>query len=354
MHYNNRTLKFNTHWNTCTGVRTQAKCPAESCVPLRECPALACPLHARAPHSRANAERAICGSVGAYLKVCCPTNEATIRSLAEICEKRSMPMSSLLPETCGQHTGVPRIVGGREASLGQYPWMVALHYKRAVLCGGSLISGRYVLTAAHCVASSYLKKTHVVLGDWRLSTDPDCSDNVCAPERISVLVEEVVVHPGFNTPTVLNNDIALIRLRSEVNFNQYIQPICLPPTNFGRSEVSVNQTVLAVGWGHTRTGDGSDVLRVALLNIANPFVCKRVFPSNFHLNGVQMCIGGGPDDTCSGDSGGPVMNLNKEQRYYVLAVTSFGTQEGCGISGRPAVYTSVAHFNDWIRQSMKY
>ncbi|KAA0203615.1 typsin-like serine protease [Hyalella azteca] len=227
--------------------------------------------------------------------------------------------------------------------------------ERRVRCGGSLVSGRYVLTAAQCVAPSYIrgrKLTHVTLGDWRLSTDPDCSDNVCAPERLSVLVEEVVVHPGFNTPSRLNNDIALIRLQSEVNFNRFIQPICLPPTNFGSSEVSVNQTVVAVGWGDTVTGDASDVLKEVRLNIAEPSVCKRVYSSNFQLNGAHMCIGGGLEDTCFGDSGGPVMKLNKDQRSYVLAITSFGAPN-CGTPGQPSVYTSVAHFNDWIRQSMK-
>ncbi|KAA0187795.1 hypothetical protein HAZT_HAZT010489 [Hyalella azteca] len=133
----------------------------------------------------------------------------------------------------------------------------------------------------------------------------------------------------------------------------FIRPICLPPTRFERSEISLNRTVIAIGWGSTKSADYSDVLQEASLRIANPFVCKRIFPQYFHINGVQMCIGGGQEDTCSGDSGGPVMKLNKDLRYYVLAVTSFGIENDCGVNDHPAVYTSVAHFNTWIRQSIK-
>jgi len=44
-----------------------------------------------------------------------------------------------------------RITGGSSAARGQFPWHVALIINGAWMCGGSLISSTWVLTAAHCV-----------------------------------------------------------------------------------------------------------------------------------------------------------------------------------------------------------
>lgn len=45
---------------------------------------------------------------------------------------------------------VARIVGGYDVGYYKYPWMATLMKDNMVNCGGSLISSKIVITAAHC------------------------------------------------------------------------------------------------------------------------------------------------------------------------------------------------------------
>uniref|UniRef100_A0A1B6M098 Peptidase S1 domain-containing protein n=1 Tax=Graphocephala atropunctata TaxID=36148 RepID=A0A1B6M098_9HEMI len=96
-------------------------------------------------------------------------------------------------DDCG-HNVADRIIGGDEATLGQYPWLARLGYiydwdefdpRKApdtYECGGTIITSLYILTAAHCQADSLSQElVEVRLGEHNVATDPDCVDGVCAP-----------------------------------------------------------------------------------------------------------------------------------------------------------------------------
>lgn len=123
-----------------------------------------------------------------------------------------------------------------------------------------MISDRYILTASHCVNGKDLPPSwtlsHVRLGEWDLNNVNDCDDSfvnekVCN-EGVTqdIEIETKIPHPDYDPfGNNQHNDIALLRLRQNVNFNEFIKPICLPSEPALRSNDFVKQTLAVAGWG---------------------------------------------------------------------------------------------------------
>ena len=121
------------------------------------------------------------------------------------------------PSTGG---GGKRVVGGVETAPNEYPWQVALLYnsKPAPYCGGSLLSSRVVMTAAHCVYSHPVDQMKVRLGEWNVKEQSEQ-----LPHE-DYQIERKEVHPDYN-PATFQNDIALIRLKKTVVYKEHIIPV---------------------------------------------------------------------------------------------------------------------------------
>uniref|UniRef100_A0A182JES5 Peptidase S1 domain-containing protein n=1 Tax=Anopheles atroparvus TaxID=41427 RepID=A0A182JES5_ANOAO len=252
-------------------------------------------------------------------------------------------------DKCG-HTAVELIVDGELAKAREFPHMALIGYgtgeELMYLCGGSLVSERFVLTAGHCLTSIlYGPATVVRLGELSLSSTTD----EAFPEDFDVT--ERIPYPEYKQ-TAHYNDIALIKLNRKVIFSPYIRPICLPV----QSDIPQKRAI-ASGWGAIGFGmeQSSALLKVTLELF--PFEgCKESFePSRklrTGLNGTtQMCAGSRntTKDTCQGDSGGPLQVYNDANvycTYTIIGVTSFG--QNCGLAGVPAVYTTVFPYISWI------
>uniref|UniRef100_A0A2P2HYT0 CLIP domain-containing serine protease n=1 Tax=Hirondellea gigas TaxID=1518452 RepID=A0A2P2HYT0_9CRUS len=266
------------------------------------------------------------------------------------------------PDQCVSQINRLRIYGGTAAVMASHPWLAAIMYTRgshgqsSIQCSGALINDRYVVTAAHCLdtrETANMKLSSVVLGEWDASTDPDCVHGVCTDPVLKFGVAEAVIHPQYNKRFRYASDIALLRLNAKVTFSKFVKPLCLPPLQLTPEMVAVGAPTTVAGWGATRTHKSSNVLQEVTLNIANPYTCKRIFPRYFDVNGPQICIGGNSgEDTCKGDSGSPVVQTTSSGYQYLLAVTSYGSPT-CGREDYPAVYTSVAHYVKWIRQTIR-
>ncbi|XP_076229384.1 venom protease-like [Nomia melanderi] len=241
------------------------------------------------------------------------------------------------------------IVGGKKADPKEFPHMAAVGYNSGGdvvwSCGGSLISEKFVLTAAHCLSNvNWGAASWVRVGDLNLER----SDDDAKPQQVKVT--ERIRHPQYKRPAEYH-DIGLLRLEREVTFNAWVRPGCLAYSLPDTGNVNL---AIAAGWGlidwEDETGS-SDLLKVTINTI--PYAtCNRSFTQDTKIpRGIigewQLCAGEPGKDTCHGDSGGPLMILNQDYNcmYSIIGVTSFG-----GICGSiiPGVYTRVSNYLSWI------
>ncbi|XP_053637796.2 neurotrypsin isoform X2 [Cherax quadricarinatus] len=242
-----------------------------------------------------------------------------------ICGKKSIRTRDML-----------RILGGREARYGEWPWQVAvLNRLKETMCGGTVIAPQWVLTAAHCVE----KRLYVRLAEHDLTVHDQ--------HEMEIRVKHIFEYPDYD-PETFEHDLALLKLPREVPYNKYIRSACLP----GRATPPPARSKCVIaGWGKKNEAHifGSDVLNYARVPIVTRSACQRSYPE-FPISKNQICAGyiKGSSDTCSGDSGGPLMCEDEHKVWTVHGVTSFG--EGCGIHGKYGVYTKVANYLPWIKQ----
>ena len=155
--------------------------------------------------------------------------------------------------------------GGRNATLGQFPYAVQIGFRKkqhpigrvVYACGGSLINDQHVLTAAHCFLNPQITAVEVVLGEVDVTADPDCIFDVCNPLIQRISISKVIMHPSFSPNRNVPNDIALIRLSTKAVYNVAVQPVCLPlPSDI----IDSSGQVVVAGWGQTRHDSSGDLL----------------------------------------------------------------------------------------------
>ncbi|KAH8232560.1 hypothetical protein KR032_009585 [Drosophila birchii] len=262
---------------------------------------------------------------------------------------------------CG-NKGNPKVSGGTEARLGEFPWMALLKYKtdsqRPFLCGGSLISDRHVLTAAHCIIHQP-EVLAVRLGEHDLTKDEDCTllggfKRTCLPPFEEYEVERVDVHPNY-VHGQINFDLAIVRLKEQVRHKSHIQPVCLPITPRSQ-ELAFNEDFFVAGWGKTDKQEVSDTLQKAIVTRQSFDSCRQ-FYNKGEVNDNHICAtGDGLKHTCPGDSGSPLFSkhpFKSTYRYVQYGVVSFGGQ-WCGrIDHQPGVFASVIDMLPWITQVLQ-
>uniref|UniRef100_A0A2A4JLI0 Peptidase S1 domain-containing protein n=1 Tax=Heliothis virescens TaxID=7102 RepID=A0A2A4JLI0_HELVI len=239
-------------------------------------------------------------------------------------------------------------VEGKDAERYQYPHMALLGYGADVdsaqwLCGGTVISERYILTAAHCLSQPSVGEVkYIALGILRRS------DPLDKWQRYNV--RRVVPHPEYKSPSKYH-DIALLETDTEIKFSIDVQPACL------HTKGEADEVLTGTGWGalgHRK--QLADTLQTLDISRFGEEECKQHYPPHRHLlqgynHTTQMCYGDRKivADSCEGDSGGPLQSSNLDEHRCVttvVGVTSAGKQ--CGITAGSGLYTRVIHYVPWI------
>ncbi|RXN08187.1 complement factor D-like protein [Labeo rohita] len=217
------------------------------------------------------------------------------------------------------------IVNGTEAKPHSRPYMVSLQKGYTHVCGGFLISDRFVMTAAHCIK-------HVTLTAVIGAHDLTKSEG-----SVRIGVKSYHKHPDYNIHTFWN-DIMLLRLEKEVEQNKIVKIISIPTRE---GDIKPDSVCSVAGWGRlSLKGKESKRLMEADVKIMNNTECENRWKKNYSVSQMMCVYGHG--GSCSGDSGGPLVCGDT-----AVGVTSFGGGE-CNSRERPEVYTKISAYLPWI------
>ncbi|XP_049541990.1 serine protease persephone-like isoform X2 [Anopheles darlingi] len=291
--------------------------------------AAACPTGIAAKGER-------CEFSGNSAVVCCPTSTDTgsrimTRIAQQECERYHSAPSNLKDHVSGNRFRVVR---------GEFPFIALVRFQgnddASIRCGASLISPRFLLTAAHCF--SEVQPASVTLA--ALTVDD--------PEGDTYPVQRVHIHEGYRRR---DNDIALLELTRDVTFESSVGPVCLNTDAQLSLAPSTNLTVM--GWGNDGQGQQDRHLYKGTVNPVPTSECAQQFRAvainNLALGDNQLCAlgakaGDESTDACEGDSGGPLV-ASVRGRPMLVGVVSTGVPCGAEV---PGVYTRVSQYLDWI------
>uniref|UniRef100_A0A8C1QE14 Si:dkey-21e2.3 n=1 Tax=Cyprinus carpio TaxID=7962 RepID=A0A8C1QE14_CYPCA len=243
-------------------------------------------------------------------------------------------LASLLPHLTFTARVNVGIVNGKEAEPHSRPYMVSVQAKEHHICGGFLISDRFVMTAAHCRKNSSSVLT-VVLGAHDLKKNEN---------SVRFTVESYHQHPNYTNKS-FHNDILLLKLEKNVQLNDNIKWISIPAEE---GNIEAGSVCSIAGWGSLAAkGKGSNHLMETDVKVMNNMECERKWGKEDFSTSQMMCVHG-DGGSCDGDSGGPLVCGDT-----AVGVTSFGDPDRCNSLKLPEVYTKISAYLSWIKDIIK-
>ncbi|XP_077713573.1 serine protease 38 isoform X1 [Canis aureus] len=243
---------------------------------------------------------------------------------------------------CGRRYIQGKIVGGVDVLERKWPWQVSVHYRGFHICGGSIISEYWILSAAHC----FDRDKNIVAFDMYVGlVDLRFASN----HTQWFEVNKVIVHPTYQLYHPVGGDIALVQLKSRIVFSDSVLPVCIAPPDVNLHNV----TCWATGWGLiSPQGYVTDHLQEAQMPLISLPLCQLLYGHLSYIMLDMLCAGDirNVKTVCEGDSGGPlVCELN--HTWLQVGIVSWG--RGCTYPMYPAVYTRVSYFSKWIHYHIK-
>ncbi|XP_059160813.1 transmembrane protease serine 9-like [Physella acuta] len=247
---------------------------------------------------------------------------------------------ALLAHECGlpAHDVSNMIINGKDAPVDAWPWQVAIFVQSSKICGGTVLSDLWVVTAAHCILQNPVT---LLFGVRQLNKT--VNDSIYTTARTS---EYIVRHEAYNSES-FRHDIALIKLNESLQFSDSVLPICLS------EHVSTESaTCYVTGFGSTVELNLPVVLPPTLqqlrVGVMNQTMCDFIYrAAAVYMDSDSVCLDTEPGQAvCVGDSGGPLSCLH-DGRFYLVGVTSF-VKDSCNNGAFPAVYVSIKSYLDWL------
>jgi secreted trypsin-like serine protease len=289
----------------------------------------------------------------------------------------------LADESDTSNSRVKRVIGGQADVSGQSPWLVnirghvpinyfwwfSVHYDD-VYCGGAILSSRWILTAAHCFFVPGMPKNaianpqnwYVKAGDVTLSFT--FGQRLCAMwnrirQRQNVNcwylnVEQIVTHPDFNYDDKWKNDIALVKLTSDLPLapaNPSIDIVKLPTTTNTTLWPAPGTNCTVYGWGCTTQGGSLEqTARSVLMPALDDSQCDK--SEDTTIGPTRLCAGYnfGNKGLCKGDSGGPLLCRDANGAWRQAGIASFTSASDPG--NVPGVFTRVSEYLNWINSTI--
>nr|7ZRR_A Chain A, Urokinase-type plasminogen activator [Homo sapiens] len=257
---------------------------------------------------------------------------------------------------CGQKTLRPRfkIIGGEFTTIENQPWFAAIYRRHrggsvTYVCGGSLISPCWVISATHCFIDYPKKEDYIVyLGRSRLNSNTQ--------GEMKFEVENLILHKDYSADTLAHhNDIALLKIRSKegrcAQPSRTIQTIALPSMY---NDPQFGTSCEITGFGKEQSTDYlyPEQLKMTVVKLISHRECQQPHYYGSEVTTKMLCAADPQwkTDSCQGDSGGPLV-CSLQGRMTLTGIVSWG--RGCALKDKPGVYTRVSHFLPWIRSHTK-
>ncbi|KRF79514.1 trypsin delta [Drosophila virilis] len=225
-----------------------------------------------------------------------------------------------------------RIVNGYPIDIREAPWQVSIQKNGFHFCGGSILSSKIIITAAHCLRNKQIRILSIRAGSkyWKNGGQV-------------VKVAEIKIHNAYYARKHLH-DIALMRLAKPIKLGYNAQMI-----SFTSSVPRDGAKAFVTGWGllKAKSRKRPSILQEVNLRIMNYKRCQRTNygKNGYYISRQMICAALNSHDACQGDSGGPLVS-----RKQLVGIVSWG--KGCASKGFPGVYTNVAYYSRWLNSEI--
>uniref|UniRef100_A0A336N6J3 CSON007635 protein n=1 Tax=Culicoides sonorensis TaxID=179676 RepID=A0A336N6J3_CULSO len=228
-----------------------------------------------------------------------------------------------------------RIFGGYSAHPSQFLYHASLRVFGKHFCSGAILSRKWIVTVANCFNEVKEDTISITVAYGTINN---------TGHEPTHTIDKIIIHEMYkNNEAGHNFDIALIKLKCPISFNEFVQPIKI---NIGSIETGDDATMS--GWGDTEFGDNPTHLKYLNVQLISNERCKSQF-RKLKENIICSKVPAGKG-ACTGDSGSPIVKENK-----LVGLISFNviTNEVKCASGNPSGSIQVSKFIDWIKDKMK-